>query len=104
MAQRTVAVAATGAVTDGNQVAFTIQAKHFRRNAKPVISVEGLANAETLSWWYWTNGDWEEISKDGSQIVFTATYATDVFNGTGTFGFTKDVTAGAITVTMDSGE
>lgn len=103
MSQRIVATAGTGAITDDNQVAFTLHAKHFKYG-KPVVSVEGLAGAETLSWYIWTNGDWEEVSTaDATQIIFTATYASDVFNGPGQYGFIKDVTAGAITVTVDDG-
>ena len=105
MAQRTVATATTSAITDGNQVAFTLKAKHFKHGMKPVVSVEGLAGVETLSWWIWTNGDWEEVSTAaGSQVVFEADYASDVFNGPGQYGFTKDATAGAITVTVDDGQ
>ena len=104
MAQRTIATSVAAAIVDPNQVAFSLQAKHFRNGKKPVIAVEGLAGAETLSFWYWTNGDWEELDDgNGTQIAYTATYAADVFNGPGTYGYTKDLTAGAIVLTLDDG-
>jgi hypothetical protein len=104
MAQRTIATATTAAISDGSQKAISLKAKHFKGGIKPVISVEGLAPTETVSWWYRVNGDWEEVSTaDATQVVFTDTYASDVFNGPGTYGFTKTASAGAITVTLDDG-
>lgn len=104
MAQRIVATSVAAAIVDPNQVAFSLQAKHFKYG-KPVISIEGLAAAETVSFWYWTNGDWEELDDgSGTQVAFTATYAADVFNGPGTYGYTKDLTAGAITVSLNDGK
>ncbi len=104
MAQRTIATSGTGAITDGSQVAFSIQAKHFRGGKKPIISVEGLAGVETISFWHWTNGDWEEIDNgNGTQVSFTVSYATDIFDGPGTFGYTKTSTAGTITITLNDG-
>jgi hypothetical protein len=104
MAQRVIANAGTGAVNDGSQVAFSLQAKHFRHGMKPIISIEGIAGAETVPFWFWTNGDWEELDDGtGSQTTYTATYAADVFNGPGTFGFTKSATVGAIVVSLDDG-
>lgn len=102
MAQRIIATAGTSAIADPNQVAISLRAKHFKNGAKPIISVEGLAGVETLSWWFQTNGDWEEIDDgSGTQVAYTATYASDTFNGPGVYGFTKDATAGSITVTLD---
>ena len=104
MAQRTIATSATGAIADGSQVAFSLQAKHFRNGKNPVISVEGIAGVETVSFWYWTNGDWEELDDgSGTQVAFTASYAADIFNGPGTYGYTKSATAAAITVSLDDG-
>ena len=104
MAQRTIATAGTAAIADGSQVAFSLQAKHFRGGKRPVISIEGIAGAETVSFWKYVNADWEELDDgSGTQVAFTATYASDVFNGPGTYGFTKDLTAGTITVTLDDG-
>ena len=104
MAQRIIATAGTGAITDGNQVAFSLHSKHFRHGMNPVISIEGLAATETVSWWKLVNADWEEVSTaDATQVVFTDTYASDIFNGPGTYGFTKTASAGAITVTLDDG-
>jgi hypothetical protein len=102
MAQRIVATAGTGAIADGSQVAISLRAKHFKGGGKPIISIEGLAGAETVSWWKLTNGDWEEIDDGaGTQVAYTATYASDTFNGPGVYGFTKDATAGTITVCLD---
>ena len=102
MAQRIIATAGTGAITDGNQVAISLRAKHFKGGGKPIISIEGLAGVETVSWWIQTNGDWEEIDDgSGTQVAYTASYASDTFNGPGVYGFTKDATAGTITVTLD---
>ncbi len=102
--QRVVATATTAAITDGSQVPISIQSKHFRGGKKPVVSIEGLAGAETVSWWFQTNGDFEEVDDGtGTQVAFTATYATDIFNGPGIYGFTKDSTAGAITVSINDG-
>lgn len=102
MAQRIIATAGTGAIADPNQVAISLRAKHFKGGGKPIISVEGLAGVETLSWWIQTNGDWEEIDDgSGTQVAYTATYASDTFNGPGVYGFTKSATAGSITVTLD---
>jgi hypothetical protein len=98
MAQRTIASSGTGAITAGNQVEFSISAKHFRHGKKPIISVSGLATTETVSFYYWTGGSWEELDDgSGTQVAFTATYAADVF------GYIKDATAGAITVHLDDG-
>jgi hypothetical protein len=103
MAQRPIATSVAAAIVDPNQVPFSLHAKHFR-NGKPVISIEGLVAAETVSFWYWTNGDWEELDDgSGTQVSFTATYAVDVFNGPGTYGYTKSLTAGAIVVSLDDG-
>lgn len=102
--QRLVASAGTGALTDGNQVAFSLTAKDFKNNMKPAISVKGLAGAETLSWWFLQGGDWEEIDDgEGTQIAFTATYSNDYFNSPGTYGFTKDATVSAIEVYINDG-
>jgi hypothetical protein len=101
MAQRILATASTGAVADPNQVAFSLRPSYFKYGPA-IVSVEGLANAETLSFWVWTNGDWEELDDgSGTQVAFTATYAADVFNGPGVYGFTKDVTAGAVTLSVN---
>jgi hypothetical protein len=103
MSQRIIATSTTDAIADPNQVAFSLHAKHFKYG-KPVVSIEGIAGAETVSFWYWTNGDWEELDDgSGTQVAFTATYAADVFNGPGTYGYTKDATVGAITVSVDDG-
>jgi hypothetical protein len=102
MAQRIIATAAAAAIVDPNQVAISLRAKHFKGGGKPVISIEGLAGAETVSWWKLANGDWEEIDDGaGTQVAYTATYASDTFNGPGVYGFTKDITVGSITVTLD---
>jgi hypothetical protein len=104
MAQRLIASATTDAVTAGNQVAFTLQAKDFKNNMKPAITVKGLAGVETLTWWYLVGGTWEEIDDGtGTQLAFTATYATDYFNAPGTYGFTKDATASAVEVYKNDG-
>ena len=104
MAQRTIASAGTDAIIAPNQVAFSISAKHFRNNQKPIISVAGLATTETVSFYYRAGATWEELDDgSGTQVAFTATYAADVFNGPGTYGFIKDATAGAITVHLDDG-
>jgi len=104
MAQRIVATAGTAEITDGSQVEFSLQAKHFRGGKRPVISVEGLVAAETVTWWFFTNGDFEEVDDgSGTQVSFTATHASDLFNGPGTYGFTKSVTVGAIVVTLNDG-
>lgn len=92
----------TGAVTDGNQVAFSLRAKHFKDGGKPIVSVEGLAGVETVSFWKYTNGDWEEIDDgSGTQVSFGVTYASDTFNGPGVYGMTKSASAGTLTVTLD---
>ena len=102
MAQRIVATAGTDAIADPNQIAISLRSKHFRHGGKPLISIEGLAGAETVSWWKLVNGDWEEIDDgSGTQVAYTATYASDTFNGPGVYGFTKDATAGTITVCLD---
>jgi hypothetical protein len=104
MAQRTIATSVAAAIVDPDQVAFSLHAKHFRSGKKPVISVEGLVAAETISFWFWTNGDWEELDDgSGTQVSYTATYAADVFNGPGTYGYTKDETVSAITLSLDDG-
>ena len=104
MAQRTVATSTTAAIVDPNQVAFTIQSKHFRNGQKPIVAVEGLAGVETMTFYYFVNGDWEELDDgSGTTVAFTATYAADTFNGPGTFGYIKDATAGAIVVTLNDG-
>lgn len=104
MAHRVIATSSTGAIADGSQVAFSLQAKHFRNGQRPVIAVEGLATTETISFWKYVNGDWEELDDgSGTQVSFTTSYAADVFNGPGTYGYTKSATAGAITLTLDDG-
>ena len=104
MAQRVVANSTTDAITAGSQVPFTIQSKHFRNGQKPIIAVEGLAGAETMTFYYFVNGDWEELDDgSGTTVAFTATYAADVFNGPGTYGYIKDATVGAIVVTLNDG-
>jgi hypothetical protein len=103
MAQRTVATSTTAAIADPNQVPFTLRAIDFK-HGRPRVSVEGIAGAETVSWWVFTNGDWEELDDGaGTQVAFTATYASATFNSPGTYGYTKDATVGAITVTVDNG-
>lgn len=102
MAQRTVATAGTAAIADGSQVAFSLRQADFEYG-RPRVSVQGLAGAETVSWWAQTAGDWEEIDDGaGTQVSYTATYASDAFNSPGIYGFTKSATAGAIIVTVDS--
>jgi len=98
------ATAGTGAITDGNQVAFSLRGKHFK-HGNPIVSIEGLATTETVSFYILTNGDWEELSSaDATQHVFTATYAADTFNSPGTYGFIKDATAAAITLSVNYGQ
>ena len=104
MSQRILATSVAAAIVDPNQIAFSLHEKLFRGGRKPLISVEGLAAAETLSFWILTNGDWEEVDDgSGTQVAFTATYAADTFNAAGTYGYTKDLTAGAITLSVDDG-
>ena len=104
MAQRIVATAGTDAILVAETVPFTLQNKHFRNGQKPIVAIEGLAGAETASFYYFVNGDWEELDDgSGTQVSFTATYAADTFNGPGTFGFIKDATVGAINVTINDG-
>ena len=102
--QRTVATLGTSAISDGSQVAFSVRGIDFRFG-NPVIGVEGLASSENVYLWKLVNGDWEEVSPDAgdTQTTFTPSYAADVVNGPGTYGFTKDVTAGTITITIDNG-
>lgn len=103
MAQRQVAEIGTSAVVAPNQVAFSLRSKDFKYG-KPIVSIEGLAGAETASFWYLTNGTWEELDDGaGTQVAYTATYAADIFNGPGTYGLTKDATAAAITVSVENG-
>lgn len=91
----------TDAVTDGNQVAFTIPAA-MRRAGHPVVSVEGLGAAETVSFWKLVNGDWEEVvDATGAQVTFTNTYASDAFVGGRTFGVTKTATSGALALVIE---
>jgi hypothetical protein len=104
MAQRQLATSSTAQIDNPDQIAFSIRSVHFRDGKKPVISVEGLAGAETLSFWYQTNDDWEELDDgSGTQVAYTATYAADTFNGPGVYGYTKDATVGAIVLSLDDG-
>ena len=104
MAQRTIASSGTAAIVAPNQVSFTIEAKHFRGGKKPIISVAGLATTETVTFFIRAGSTWEELDDgSGTQVFFTATYAADVFNGPGEYGYIKDATAGAITVHLNDG-
>ena len=104
MAQRQLATSPAAAIADPNQIAFSLHSKHFRGGKRPLISVEGIAGAETVSFWVFTNGDWEELDDgSGTQVAFTATYAADTFNAPGTYGYTKSATVGAIVLSLDDG-
>ena len=103
MAQRVKAVMGTPAIVGGAQATFTLKSQDFKYG-KPVVSIQGLATTETASFWYMTNGVFEELDDGtGTQVSFTATYAADVFNGPGTYGVTKDVTAAICTLSVDDG-
>lgn len=94
----------TGAITDGNQVSFTLNASDFAGNSRPIVVVKGLAGSETISFWIAAGDDWEEVvDSSGTQVAFTPTYAADVFNGAGVFGVTKLASASALEVWLHSG-
>jgi hypothetical protein len=81
MAQRTVATSTTAAIADPNQVPFTLRAIDFK-HGRPRVSVEGIAGAETVSWWVFTNGDWEELDDGaGTQVAAgrRGRYASSVY-------------------------
>jgi hypothetical protein len=96
---------ATGAITDTNQVGiFTVQSKHFRNNQKPVLSIGGLAAAETCSLYFNVGGTWEPATDSGgTAIVYTATDNIDSLNSPGEYGFIKDLTSSTLTVYLDDG-
>jgi len=101
MEQRTLATAGTGAIADPNQIAFTLRPQFFTYGPA-LVSVEGLAGTESVSFWVYTNGDWEELDDgSGTQVAFTESYAADVFNAPGVFGITKTATAGSITLSVN---
>lgn len=101
MAQRVLATAGTGAITDGSQTPFSLRPAMFKYGS-PIVSIEGIAGVETVSFWVWTNGDWEELDDgSGTQVAFSATYAADVFNSPGLYGITKSATAGTITLSVN---
>jgi hypothetical protein len=105
MAERTVATAGTGAIGDGSQVSFTLRRREFKEGVRPRVSVKGLAGSETVDWWVFTGGTWEEVATPGGvQVTFTAGYASDNFNAPGEYGFTKSSTAGSISVLVDNGQ
>jgi len=104
MAQRILATSDTNAINAGSQVSFSLQAKHFRDGKKPVLSVKGLGNGETVSFWKWIVDTWEEVATEaGVQVSFSPTRASDVFNGPGVYGYTKTATVAPITLTLDDG-
>lgn len=100
MTQRVIYTGTTSA--EATKQEFTLQGSDFKYG-RPIISVDGLAGAETLSLWKKVGDNWVPVSDSaGTQTAFTATYCSDVINGPGTFGITKDATAGAIVVYVDS--
>jgi hypothetical protein len=103
MAQQEKASAGIGSLATGSQVPFTLHAKHFKYG-KPLVSVEGIAGAEAVSFWVRTGGSWEELDDGtGTQVAFSATYAADVFNSPGEYGFTKTVTVSPVTLYVNDG-
>ena len=97
MAQRQIATSTTSAVTDGSQVSFSLHPKLFDGGRSPIVSVKGLAGAETISFWLRVNDTWEEVTDEsGVQQGFNVTRAADTFNAPGVYGYTKTVTVSPI--------
>ena len=95
--QRKLATSDTDAIVDGDQIAFSLHPKLFEGGKSPLVSVEGLATTETVSFYVYVGATWEELANStGTHQVFTATRAADTFNTPGVYGYIKDATAGAI--------
>jgi hypothetical protein len=102
MAQRLLASMSTAEITDGNQVAFTLKPAMFTAGNGVVVSAEGLASSETLSFWKWVGSSWVPVTDaSDAQVVYTDTAPSDVFNAGGEFGITKTATAGAVSLYAD---
>ena len=101
MGQRAAITATTAAIT--TKEPFTLKGADFTEG-NPVVSVDGLAGAETVTFWKLVGVNWVPVADSaGTQVVFTATYPSDVFNGPGTYGITKTATVGAVVLYVDSG-
>lgn len=93
--QRQLAASSTAEVTE--QVAFSIPEVLTRGGKSPIVSVEGLGEGETLSFYVRVGGSWKELlNAAGEQVVFTADYSADTFNTDGVFGYLKDATVAPI--------
>lgn len=100
MADKNIALG-TGEITDGNQVAFTIPSK-FYEYGNPVLVIDGLGAAETVSLWKFVNGDWEEVTDgSGTQITLNNTAAAETITGGRVFGLTKTATSSALVVRIE---
>lgn len=102
--QRQLAASGTAAITDGNQVAFTVPNVLTKGGKTPIISVAGLATTETVSFYVLVGTSWKPLTDSaGNQIVFTATYCADTFNVAGVYGYIKDATTSAIALYITDG-
>lgn len=106
MATRTLATLGTGAVTDTNQTPFRIKAKHFNNGMKPMLSVNGLAGAETADLYIKTGTAWSKVGYSDSTntpVTFDVDEFVYVVEAPGIYGLVKSSTAGAITVAINDG-
>lgn len=97
MSKRLKATSGTAAIVDPDYVAFSISNKLTEGGRRPTVSVEGLAGAETLSFYILVGEAWNPLTNsDGDQIVFTATKTADTFNVADVYGYLKSATADEI--------
>ena len=95
--QKQLATSSTDAITDGNQVAFSLHPKLFEGGRSPVVSVGGLAGAETVSFYVRVGAAWKVLADSaGTAQVFSVGREADTWNSPGVYGYIKDATVSAI--------
>lgn len=104
MAQRDVATMTTSSAADGSEVGnFTLKAEDFEFG-NPVVSVSGLAGAETASLRFRNGSAFVNANDSSGTIIGFAVDAEAVaITSPGEYAFIKDATAGALTVYVTSG-
>ena len=99
MAYKNVATMLVAAAVDGAQVGrFTVGERAFRGGVLIPLSVNGLAGAETATLWYKSDDEWK-----AEGTVFDTNVGVVALQAPGEYGFTKDVSVGALTVWINDG-